>query len=229
MNDQLKTVMLTIPVLRPTAGGGEPILVNSDDLQLVTYKPGFIYGLQGLLKSQFISVFASRAVAARQHYQLVDLTLKIPHDPDEKFVGGKNVERVTMLSAKNMRSELGVAIGEIWMKLAGDVTGNRKAVLSSGVNWAKPLDYMQAYPEVAAALFESKLLPELRLIIMPMRTRVVRDPVWVGMTPSETSHEIITAGEVKLRDTQVRLPMTSAENPGGYYVLPAPTPHNAAT
>lgn len=222
MADMLKTVMLTVPMFSESHPD-DPILVSSEDLQIEVAKPGYLYGLQGLLKGQFLSSFASKAGKERRTYRLIDLMLKVPVDPDQKFVGGQHLDELTMLSAKSMRSDVAVGVGEMWLQLAQEI-GNKKLVLSSGIDWSKPLDYMLAYPQVATALFESGLLPKLRLIIMPMMTKLQRDPTWIGIVPLSIAPATVKAGEVKLHSAQVRLPAEAMGATGGYFSLPAPPP-----
>ena len=134
-------------------------------------------------------------------FYLIDMAYRIQegHLEEQQLSGqlpAEMLEKTPFLVARRLSTECAFDLGQIWLDCVKQEHGLRR-VKSADVNWSQATSYMMEFPEVAAAVFDR--LPKLRVILMPMRTRLLpagQDVCWVGA---------VSKAKAKLAEAEVRL------------------------
>lgn len=195
-----KAMNLTIPVVAPN--DATVITPEPDWMKLTGTDPEMLYGFHGsaAAKQPFLSAAYAAAdkkgalTQQKETFYLVDMTYRTPENFNNELLYGQlpadQLKKTPFLVGRRLTTECAYDLGKIWVDCAVKKYGLRK-VSSADLNMSQASSYMLEFPEAVGMVFEQ--LPKLRLILMPMRTKLLpagQDLCWVGVAPKAKANKV---------------------------------------
>lgn len=205
----MANLCLTIPVVLDAPQG--KIKPTPDDMMLESVNPRLLYGFHGgdfskgaILRSIYLHADRDGAVTrGKRLFYMVDLTLStLPSFDDSQLLGrlpDRLLDKVPFLITKRASVRVVEILAELWAQWAKDTYGLR-TVHRADVDWANPLSFMPAFPDVAENLFVQ--FPKLRCAVIPM---YVRNPTggkkiaWVGVLPRDKAAKWVREANARMQ------------------------------